>query len=72
MILTTACSPQPRSSSTAGPRGKVGELVGLRGPRGTVGKGLSGELDLEERLEERADDLEESLGIPYLRVHYLL
>ena len=37
-----------------------------------VGKGLSGELDLEERLEERADDLEESLGIPYLRVHYVL
>ena len=50
-ILTTAGSPQPRSSSWAGPRGKVGE-------------GLSGELDLEERPEERADDFEESLKIP--------
>ena len=61
MILTTACSPQPRSSSRAGPRGKVGELVGLEGIRGKVGEGLSGELDLEERPEERADDFEESL-----------
>ena len=62
-ILTTACSPQPRSSSRAGPRGKVGELVRLGGPRGKVGDGLSGELDLEERPEERADDSEESLEI---------
>ena len=31
-------------------------------------EGLSGELDLEERPEERADDFEESLKIPYLRV----
>ena len=61
MILTTACSPQPRSSSTAGPRGKVGELIGLDEPRGKVGEDLSGELDLEERPEERADDFEESL-----------
>ena len=60
LILTTACSPQPRSSSRAGPRGKVGELVGLGGPRGKVCEGLSGELDLE-RPEERADDFEESL-----------
>ena len=52
LILTTAFSPQPRSSSRAEPRGKVGE-------------GLSGELDLEERPEERADDFEESLKIPY-------
>ena len=57
LILTTACSPQPRSSSRAGPRGKVG-------------KGLSGELDLEERLEERADDFEESLKIPLFRMYY--
>ena len=70
MILTTACSPQPRSSSRAGPRGKVSELDGLGGPRGKVGEGLSGELDLEERPEERADDFEESLKIRYLRVNY--
>ena len=57
LILTTACSPQPRSSSRAGPRGKVGE-------------GLSGELDLEERPEERADDFEESLKIPQFRMHH--
>ena len=69
-MLTTACSPQPRSSSRAGPRGKVGELVGLDRPRGKVGKGLSGEFDLEERPEERADDFEESLKIRYLRVNY--
>ena len=69
LILTRDCSPQPRSSSRAGPRGKVGELVGLGGPRGKVCEGLSGELDLEERPEERADDFEESLKIPYLRVH---
>ena len=61
LILTRDCSPQPRSSSRAGPRGKVGELVRLGGPRGKVGDGLSGELDLEERPEERADDFEESL-----------
>ena len=67
-ILTTACSPQPRSSSRAGPHGKVGELDGLCGPRGKAGKGLSGELDLEERSEERADDFEESLNIT-LRVY---
>ena len=69
-MLTTACSPQPRSSSRAGPRGKVGELVGLGEPRGRVGEGLSGELDLEERPEERADDFEESLKIPHLRVYF--
>ena len=69
MILTTSCSPQPRSSSWAGPRGKVGELVGLDEPRGKVGEGLSGELDLEERSEERADDFEESLEIHYLRMY---
>ena len=66
-MLTTACSPQPRSSSWAGPRGKVGELDGLGGPLGRVGEGLSGELDLEERPEERADDFEESLKIPNLK-----
>ena len=54
----------------AGPRGKVGELVGLDRPRGKVGKGLSGELDLEERLEERADDFEESLKIPQFRMYH--
>ena len=64
-MLTTACSPQPRFSSRAGPRGKVGELVGLDGPHGKVGEGLSGELDLEERSEERADDFEESLNITF-------
>ena len=68
-ILTTACSPQPRSSSWAGPRGKVGELDGLGGPRGEIGEGLSGELDLEERPEERADDSEESLKCLYLSVY---
>ena len=62
-ILTTACSPQPRSSSWAGPRGKVSELNGLGGPSAEVGEGLFGELDLEERPEERADDFEESLKI---------
>ena len=56
LILTSACSPQPRSSSRAGPRGKVGE-------------DLSGELDLEERPEERADDSEESLKCLYLSVY---
>ena len=70
MILTTACSPQPRSSSGAGPRGKVGELVRLGGPRGKVGDGLSGELDLEERPEDRADDFEESLRISCIKVCY--
>ena len=68
-MLTTACSPQPRSSSRAGPRGKVGELVGLCEPRGRVGEGLFGELDLEERPEERADDSEESLKCLYLSVY---
>ena len=69
-ILTTACSPQPRSSSRAGPRGKVGELVRFGGPRGKVGDGLSGELDLEERPEDRADDFEESLRISCIKVCY--
>ena len=65
LILTTAFSPQPRSSSRAGPHGKVGELDGLGGPLGRVGEGLSGELDLEERSEERADDFEESLNVTF-------
>ena len=69
-ILTTAGSPQPRSSSWAGPRGKVGELDGLGGPLGRVGEGLSGELDLEERPEERANDFEESLKIPQFRMYH--